>query len=307
MSQGGLERERLLSRLEQVKQQTGNLEARAEEAGRESSELQAQLATLEQQTAERTQQVEKLQQEFAAAKDTLAQVVMRQEDLNFQLGAAEQEVETCRQSLMAVVSHGGGAAQSACASRRGGPGGGAPGGAHRRGKGSQRSGAFPAGGGAGGLPFGASARCQHAGGAGGIRLANHPRPGAGAQRRGLPALQVEALRREYSGSMARKEALEQSLARHAYSTESVRRLLSGEIPANGHTFQPMGLLADFVEVSPGYEEVVEEFLKQELECVVVEQHDAGAIGNCPVAKPGHGTLHIFRHPSAFQRARHGGE
>ena len=32
-----------------------------------------------------------------------------------------------------------------------------------------------------------------------------------------------------SGSSARKDALEQSLARHAYSTESVRRLLSGEI------------------------------------------------------------------------------
>jgi chromosome segregation protein len=105
MSQGGLERERLLSRLEQVRQQTGNLEARVEEAGRESSELQAQLATLERQTSERAQQAEILQQEFAAAKDTLAQVVMQQEDLNFQLGAAEQDVESCRQSLMAVVSH----------------------------------------------------------------------------------------------------------------------------------------------------------------------------------------------------------
>ena len=105
LSQGGLERERLLSRLEQVRQQGANLDVRAEEAGRESSELQAQLTTLEQQTAERTEQVEKLRQEFTAAKDTLAEVVMRQEDLNFQLGAAEQEVESCRQSLMSVVSH----------------------------------------------------------------------------------------------------------------------------------------------------------------------------------------------------------
>ena len=80
LAQGSVERERLLSRLEQVKQQSGNLEARADEAGRERSELYAQLATLEQQTAERSEQVEKLQLEFAAAKDTLAQVVMRQED-----------------------------------------------------------------------------------------------------------------------------------------------------------------------------------------------------------------------------------
>ncbi len=104
LAQGSVERERLLSRLEQVKQQSGNLEARADEAGRERSELYAQLATLEQQTAERSEQVEKLQLEFAAAKDTLAQVVMRQEDVNFQLGAAEQDVESCRQSLMSVVS-----------------------------------------------------------------------------------------------------------------------------------------------------------------------------------------------------------
>ena len=105
--------------------------------------------------------------------------------------------------------------------------------------------------------------------------------------------QVEALRREYSGSMARKEALEQSLARHAYSTESVRRLLSGEIPMNGHTFQPMGLLADFVEVSPGYEEVVEEFLKQELECVVVEQHAQARSGIALLQSQGTGRSTFF--------------
>ncbi len=105
--------------------------------------------------------------------------------------------------------------------------------------------------------------------------------------------QVETLRREYSGSLARKEALEQSLARHAYSTESVRRLLSGEIPMNGHSFQPMGLLADFVEVSPGYEEVVEEFLKQELECVVVEQHAQARSGIALLQSEGTGRSTFF--------------
>jgi chromosome segregation protein len=105
--------------------------------------------------------------------------------------------------------------------------------------------------------------------------------------------QVEALRRESSGSMARKEALEQSLARHAYSTESVRRLLSGEIPVNGHQFQPRGLLADFVEVSPGYEEVVEEFLKQELECVVVEQYGQARSGIALLQSQGTGRSTFF--------------
>ena len=85
LSQGDLERERLLSRLEQVKQHTGNLQARSEESARESAELQTQLAALDQQKAERVQQLEKLQQEFAGAKDALAQLVMLQEDMTSSL------------------------------------------------------------------------------------------------------------------------------------------------------------------------------------------------------------------------------
>jgi chromosome segregation protein len=104
---------------------------------------------------------------------------------------------------------------------------------------------------------------------------------------------VESLRREHSGSMARKEALEQSLARHAYSTESVRRLLSGDVAVDGQSFQPLGLLADFVEVSPGYEEVVEEFLKQELECVVVEQHAQARSGISVLQSQGTGRSTFF--------------
>ena len=93
--------------------------------------------------------------------------------------------------------------------------------------------------------------------------------------------------------MARKQALEESLARHAYSTESVRRLLAGEIPMNGHRFRPLGVLADFVEVSPGYEEVVEDFLKQELECVVVEQHEQARSGIALLREEGRGRSTFF--------------
>jgi chromosome segregation protein len=272
LSQGDLERERLLSRLEQVKQQTGNLEARTEEAARASSELRAQLATLEQQTAERALQEERLQQEFAAAKDTLAQVVMRQEDLTFQLGAAEQDLETCRQSLMAIVGH---AAELRNQLVQ----------AEEAGLATERQAARTD-------AEKSRIEAEH------VRLSAELEAYISEHQRDTSTLaeltesvsqttrnleqarseeislrsQVEGLRREYSGSVARKEALEQSLARHAYSTESVRRLLSGEIPVSGPPFQPLGLLADFVEVSLGYEEVVEEFLKQELECVVVEQY-----------------------------------
>ncbi|MGH9356513.1 MAG: chromosome segregation SMC family protein, partial [Terriglobia bacterium] len=85
---------------------------------------------------------------------------------------------------------------------------------------------------------------------------------------------VEGLEREISQKSARKQALEESLARHAYSTESVRRLLA----APQSDFRPLGVLADFMEVAPGYEEIVEEFLKAELDCVVVEGHDEARSG-----------------------------
>jgi DNA repair exonuclease SbcCD ATPase subunit len=74
--------------------------------------------------------------------------------------------------------------------------------------------------------------------------------------------EVQALQQELSGAAARKQAIEESLAQHAYSTEPVRRLLSDPIPVNGHHFRPLGVLADFVEVAPGYEEPIEEFRKK---------------------------------------------
>jgi len=293
LSQGDLERERLLSRLEQVKQQTGNLEARTEEAVRESSELKAQLATLEQQTAERSQHVETLQQEFAAAKGTLAEVVMRQEDLNFQLGAAELDVEACRQSLMAIVSHAAELRNQLVQAEEAGLA------VERQ---AARTDAEKS-----------RIEAEH------LRLVAELEAYLSEHQRDASTLaelaesvsqttrdleqarnqeiswrsRAEALRREYSGSMARKEALEQSLARHAYSTESVRRLLSGEVPVNGHSFQPLGLLADFVEVSPGYEEVVEEFLKQELECVVVGQYEQARSGIALLQSQGSGRSTFF--------------
>ena len=89
--------------------------------------------------------------------------VMRQEDLNFQLGAAEQEVESCRQSLMSVVSH---AAELRNQLVQ----------AEEAGLALERQAArvdaeksrseeehLPACGGVGGLHLRASARCQHAG------------------------------------------------------------------------------------------------------------------------------------------------
>ncbi len=308
LSQGDLERERLLSRLEQVKQHTGNLQARSEESARESAELQTQLAALDQQKAERVQQLEKLQQEFAGAKDALAQLVMLQEDMTSELGSAELDVESCRQGLLAAVSHAADlrnqlvqAEEAGLAVDRQA--------ARTQAEKSRIESEYSR----------LAAECD-------AYVSEHQRDASvlaelaenvAQTTRDLEQArteevslrsQVEVLRREYSGSMARKEALEQSLARHAYSTESVRRLLSGEIPMNDHAFHPLGLLADFVEVSPGYEEVVEEFLKQELECVVVEQHAEARSGIALLQSQGTGRSTFFvTHLPSHDHSRSNGD
>ena len=53
----------------------------------------------------------------------------------------------------------------------------------------------------------------------------------------------------------------------AYSTESVQQFFNH---VRGSSFQPLGMLADFMEVEPNCESVVEAFLRYELQYVVVE-------------------------------------
>jgi chromosome segregation protein len=81
---------------------------------------------------------------------------------------------------------------------------------------------------------------------------------------------LQTLRDSLSKERARKESLEGILSHRAYTTESVKHLFT-EIE-RGHTggFRPLGLLADFVEVTqPEWEKASEEFLREELEYVVV--------------------------------------
>jgi chromosome segregation protein len=79
--------------------------------------------------------------------------------------------------------------------------------------------------------------------------------------------EVNALRDVLSKQKARKESLEGILSHRAYTTESVKRLF--DPPTEG--FRPLGVLADFVEVTnPEWERASEEFLHEELEYVVVQ-------------------------------------
>ena len=84
------------------------------------------------------------------------------------------------------------------------------------------------------------------------------------------------LRSEHATLMGRRDSLESLIRDHSYSTETVRRLLKPGALANG--MAPVGTLADFIEVSGAHEGVVDEFLRDELNYVVVKSWGAAEEG-----------------------------
>ena len=81
---------------------------------------------------------------------------------------------------------------------------------------------------------------------------------------------LQTLRDALSQERARKESLEGILSHRAYTTESVKHLFTEIERGHAGGFRPLGLLADFVEViQPEWEKASEEFLREELEYVVV--------------------------------------
>ena len=87
---------------------------------------------------------------------------------------------------------------------------------------------------------------------------------------------LDLLRAEYATALGKKGSLEAVIAEHGYSTESVRRLFQSGVMQSGRA--PVGVLADFLEVEPRYERVVEDFLRDELNYVVVKSWDAADEG-----------------------------
>ncbi|HKM49478.1 MAG TPA: chromosome segregation protein SMC [Terriglobales bacterium] len=87
---------------------------------------------------------------------------------------------------------------------------------------------------------------------------------------------LDSIRSEYATALGKKGSLEAVIAEHGYSTESVRRLFQSGAMQGGNT--PAGVLADFLEVEPRYERVVEDFLRDELNFVVVKSWDAADEG-----------------------------
>ena len=87
---------------------------------------------------------------------------------------------------------------------------------------------------------------------------------------------LDSLRGEYASALGRKGSLDALIAEHGYSTDSVRRLFQSGGLQGGRA--PAGILADFLEVDHRYEGVVEDFLRDELNYVVVKSWDAADEG-----------------------------
>ena len=91
---------------------------------------------------------------------------------------------------------------------------------------------------------------------------------------------VRARTNQLSGETAkvtgRRDSLLSLIRNHSYSTDTVRRLLKPGALAQG--MAPVGTLADFIEVSGEHEDVVDEFLREELNYVVVKSWVAAEQG-----------------------------
>jgi chromosome segregation protein len=86
----------------------------------------------------------------------------------------------------------------------------------------------------------------------------------------------DQLRAEHATLSGRHDSLSALIREHSYSTDTVRQLFRSNSLGGG--LAPVGTLADFLEVHDRYESVVDEFLRDELNYIVVKSWDAANEG-----------------------------
>jgi chromosome segregation protein len=88
----------------------------------------------------------------------------------------------------------------------------------------------------------------------------------------------EGLRDALASARARRQTLEQILKDRSYTAEAVQKLFASNGESTSRDFRAVGVLADYAEVEPQYESAIEQFLRDELEYVVVETFDHARAG-----------------------------
>ncbi len=82
-----------------------------------------------------------------------------------------------------------------------------------------------------------------------------------------------------SGGRARRGSVQQILNERSYTADAVQKLFASSQGDEGSDgFRTVGVLADYAEVEQEYENAIEQFLRDELEYVVVETFDVARAG-----------------------------
>ena len=113
------------------------------------------------------------------------------------------------------------------------------------------------------------------------------------------------LRAEMATLMGRRSSLDALINEHSYSTDTVRdifRANQGRAQHDAGGLAPIGTLADFLEVDGKYEHVVDEFLRDELNYIVVKSWDAAEAGMGMLQSEVSGRATFLVHPNDAQAA-----
>jgi chromosome segregation protein len=98
------------------------------------------------------------------------------------------------------------------------------------------------------------------------------------QKRESTSKEADSLRDSLSGIRARHSTLTRILNDHSYTGEAVQKLFAANERHGGQDFRAVGVLADYAEVQEQHEAAIEQYLREELEYVVVETYDHARAG-----------------------------
>jgi chromosome segregation protein len=113
----------------------------------------------------------------------------------------------------------------------------------------------------------------------------------------------DELRAEMATLMGRRSSLEALIREHSYSTDTVRNIFRANAKREHQltgSMAPVGTLADFLEVEGQYEGVVDEFLRDELNYIVVKSWDAADEGVRMLQSDVSGRATFLVHPNDAQ-------
>ena len=98
------------------------------------------------------------------------------------------------------------------------------------------------------------------------------------QARDTASKEVDSLRDSLASVRARHSTLTRILNDHSYTGEAVQKLFAANERHGGQDFRAVGVLADYAEVQEQHEAAIEQYLREELEYVVVETYDHARAG-----------------------------